>query len=193
MLRRLRFEFRYLLGDAPWDRGESPPELLAFLETHSAGRAIDLGCGTGTNAITIASYGWRAIGIDQSFVAIAKARRKAGRISPGVRFVRGDATRAAEHPAIEGPFNLALDLGCLHTLSADRRLDYAASLRSLVSIGGTYLLYSFLQPPGGAGLRWPSEAAIRSLLKTGFELANVEYGSYHDRHSAWFTYRRLGS
>ncbi|MGA9534085.1 MAG: class I SAM-dependent methyltransferase [Anaerolineales bacterium] len=193
MLRRLRFEVRYLVGDAPWDSGESPPELLEFLAAHPAGRAIDLGCGTGTNSITIAKHGWQVIGIDQSFVAIAKARRKAGRSSQQVHFVRGDAAKAHEHPAIDGPFDLALDLGCLHTLAADRRPDYAAGLRSLLSAGGTYLLYSFLQPPDKPDSRWPAEANIRSLLETGFELMGVEHGSYHERLSAWFTYRRLSS
>ena len=48
MMRKLFFEWRYLVGRAPWDTGVSPPELLSFIDTHTAGRAIDLGCGTGS-------------------------------------------------------------------------------------------------------------------------------------------------
>ena len=47
-MRRIFFELRYLLGDVPWDTGVSPPELLDFLDRHPPGRALDLGCGTGT-------------------------------------------------------------------------------------------------------------------------------------------------
>lgn len=191
MLRRLRFEVRYLVGDTPWDSGESPPELLAFLDSHPPGRALDLGCGTGTNAITMARLGWQVIGIDQSFIAIAKARRKAAHAGANLRFVRGDAAEAAQNPAIEGPFDLVLDLGCLHTLPADRLPGYLASLRSLLPPGGTYLLYSFLQPPGQPDSRWPSEPLIRDLLESGFELTSVEHGSYHERLSAWFTARKV--
>ena len=40
------------------------------------GRALDLGCGTGTNAIWLAQHGWTAVGVDFSALAIESARRK---------------------------------------------------------------------------------------------------------------------
>ena len=57
MIHRLLFELRYLLGFAPWDTGVSPPELIRLIDTHSAGHALHIGCGTGTNAITLAERG----------------------------------------------------------------------------------------------------------------------------------------
>ncbi len=60
-----------------WDTGISPPELIAFLESHPASRALDLGCGTGTNAITMAGYGWQVTGVDFVGRAIRAGRRKA--------------------------------------------------------------------------------------------------------------------
>jgi hypothetical protein len=53
--RRLFFTFAYLFGVKPWDSGISPPELVKVVEGGDAlrpGRAIDLGCGTGTNCST---------------------------------------------------------------------------------------------------------------------------------------------
>jgi len=110
-----------------------------------------------------------------------------------VPFLRGDAAQANRHPRVGGPFDLALDVGCLHSLRPDQLAAYAASLRSLVSPGGTYLLYSFLRPPAAQGSRWRTEATIRSLFEPTFELEHVEHGTYHEKQSAWFTYRRVGS
>src|SRR3989304_4662406 len=56
-LHRLHFELSYILGAAPWDRGVSPPELIAFLDSHPPGRALAIGCGTGTDAPTRAGGG----------------------------------------------------------------------------------------------------------------------------------------
>ena len=62
----------------PWDSGITPPELLEYLESRpAAGRAIDLGCGTGTNVITMARMGWQVTGVDFVPKAIDLAREKA--------------------------------------------------------------------------------------------------------------------
>ena len=52
-LRRLSFLLWYF-RDPPWDTNISPPELLDFINRHPPGRVLDLGCGTGTNVITLA-------------------------------------------------------------------------------------------------------------------------------------------
>jgi len=63
LLRRINFNLWYFRRP-PWDRGISPPELFDFISKHPAGRAIDLGCGTATNVITLAQNGWQVTGID---------------------------------------------------------------------------------------------------------------------------------
>src|SRR5881296_1344749 len=47
----------------PWDTGITPPEVERFVASHAPGRAIDLGCGTGTNAVYLARHGWSAVGV----------------------------------------------------------------------------------------------------------------------------------
>src|SRR5512139_2762941 len=61
----------------PWDSGISPPELMEFIRSSQPGRALDLGCGTGTNIISLAKNGWQVTGVDFASHAISIARRKA--------------------------------------------------------------------------------------------------------------------
>src|SRR5438132_11612963 len=61
------FQLAYLVGFKPWDSGVPPPELVEVVEGPQAlepGRALDLGCGTGTNCIYLAEHGWDATGVD---------------------------------------------------------------------------------------------------------------------------------
>ncbi|TFG49883.1 MAG: class I SAM-dependent methyltransferase, partial [Anaerolineales bacterium] len=89
---KLFFMLRYLLNDPPWDTGITPPEVYQFLEENSPGRALDLGCGTGTNVITLAEHGWQVTGIDYVPKAIRIARQKARRkgYQSEVKFLVGD-------------------------------------------------------------------------------------------------------
>ena len=92
---RLFFTWMYRRGRTPWDTGISPPELVEAVEGVGAmppGRALDLGCGTGTNCLYMARNGWQAIGVDFAAPAITRAKRKARAMSklPGaVRFIHG--------------------------------------------------------------------------------------------------------
>ena len=71
LLRRFLFHYWYF-GQPPWDTGVSPPELLDFIQNHKPGRAIDIGCGTGTNVITLANAGWNVTG-ESDMHAISRA------------------------------------------------------------------------------------------------------------------------
>ncbi|NIV37811.1 MAG: methyltransferase domain-containing protein [Anaerolineae bacterium] len=190
MLQRLYFELRYLFQDTPWDSGETPPEVHEYLEEHPPGHAIDLGCGPGTNVITLAQGGWEAVGIDISRTAIAIAHRRARRAQVDARFVRGDAARVLEYEAIQGPFDLALDIGCLHALSESARPQYAGQISGLLKPEGTYLLYSFLNVSAPNTGRWPRETEIKGLFAGEFDLQGLDHGHFRERPSAWFTFRR---
>src|SRR5437867_11299153 len=107
----------------PWDTGITPPEVERFVASHAPGRAIDLGCGTGTNAVYLARHDWTAVGVDFAGRAIAKARRRArdaGVVSRCTFYV-GDVTRL---DYLTGPFDLALDIGCLHSPPAAQGSAY---------------------------------------------------------------------
>jgi ubiquinone/menaquinone biosynthesis C-methylase UbiE len=188
MIRRLFFELRYLLGKTPWDTGISPPELIAYMRTHPPGKALDLGCGTGTNSMTMAGFGWTVVGIDISGLAIYLACRKARRSSADVSFVRGDVTREAIE---ELPFDLVLDIGCFHALPLDKKDAYIQRLMRSTRKGSDYLLYTWLNTSVQDLNLAPTEAALHKWLEPIFEFVNVSYGTDHQRTSAWICATRI--
>lgn len=177
------FELRYIIGNTPWDTGVSPPELIAFLEGNPPGRALDLGCGTGTNAITMHSYGWDVIGVDSSYFAIRRALEKTMCQAQEVDFRRLDVSRLK---GIQGPFNLILDIGCFHSLSSRARARYVPRLAQLIHPGGTYLLYTRLADPEEPKDIHPSESDIMQAFSPFFLMINKELGTDRERTSAWY-------
>ncbi|TMC46567.1 MAG: class I SAM-dependent methyltransferase [Chloroflexi bacterium] len=181
-MRRLWFSLWYWLPRRPpWDTGVTPPELVRFVESHPAGRALDLGCGTGTNVVYLARHGWSAVGVDFAGRAIAKARRRAREAGVTCTFVVGDVTRLA----VPGPFDLALDIGCLHSIPPSGRPGYATGLSRVVRPGGTYWLYAFA--PGGPAYGLTRED-VRDTFAAAFDVVRVEEGK--GRPSAWYTLAR---
>jgi cyclopropane fatty-acyl-phospholipid synthase-like methyltransferase len=185
MLHRLFFEARYLLGRPPWDTGITPPEVTAFLDARPTGRALDIGCGTGTNAVTMARRGWTVTAIDLSRVALRSARRKARAAGLTIDFRRADAGTLL---GIQGPFDFALDIGCYHSLAPAGRAGYAARLPELVAAQGVFILFSFLGDP--AEPHWPEQGEITRAFETAFRLERLDTGTTSWRPSAYFTWVR---
>ena len=185
-MRRVIFEWRYLTRHAPWDTGISPPELTAFLEEREPGSAIDLGCGTGTNTLTMARYGWRAVGVDISLLAILMARQKTRRAGLAAVFKRADVSRL---PGIEGPFDFALDIGCFHALAPVAQSHYVACLLTRLHPGADYLLYTKVRARPGDPSGAPTEYAIRALFSAHMQLVQVTQGEDRGRTSAWYHWR----
>lgn len=182
-----RFEWRYWRGRTPWDTQETPPEVLAFLKEAPPGRALDLGCGTGTNAITLANSGWTVTGIDFSPQAIYAARRKAGNQTAAIEFRIGSA---ADLSSLSGPYDFALDIGCLFNLTPAQRRRYAAGLKCLLPGGARYMLYAWL-PQQRRGKPWGiSQADVAALFEPGFSCDNIAYGEDGPGPSAWYWYTR---
>ncbi len=137
-MKRFFFNLRYLRNRIPWDSGITPPELLEFIAEYPAGRAIDLGCGTGTNVITLAQNGWQVSGVDFAPQAIKIAQRKIITAKINADLHVGDVTKLRN---IHGEFDLALDIGCFHNLE-DKKEDYLNRLDEILAPEGYWLLYA---------------------------------------------------
>lgn len=186
LYRRLSFELRYF-RHPPWDTGISPPELYAFIEAHPPGNALDLGCGTGTNVITLAMHGWQVTGLDFSRQAIHLAQRKLAAAHIQARLEVADVSRMEK---IHGPFNLILDIGCLHGVPPDRRPAYYHNLDRCLAVDGTYLLYAFWHAPGSEFANGLLDSDLETLTRM-FSLKTRQDGSDRGRRtSTWFTFTR---
>lgn len=184
------FDFHYLLGRPPWDTGVTPPEVVELIEGGlSPGRALDLGCGTGTNCIYLARHGWETVGVDFSILAIRRAQRKARQAGVDCRFYRGDVTDLA---FLADPFDLALDIGCLHSLPLEKRGRYASEVARLVRPGGLYLLYAFTPRPDRSTTRGIAPEEVHSLFAPAFAVEREEGGEDPSGPpSAWYWLRRF--
>ena len=185
MRRRLFFELRYFLGRAPWDTGITPPEVIEVLDRTPPGRALDIGCGTGTNAVDMAQRGWHVTGLDFSRRALRAARARAAAAGVTVDFLQGDAS---ELHGVTGHFEFILDIGCFHALAPDGQRRYAKRVAELAGLGAIYMLYTFLSDDSVDSL--PSRASLERLFTPAFALTRFEPGTDRRRPSAWVTFLR---
>lgn len=122
-----------------WDTGISPPELITYLDTHPTGRALDLGCGTGTNLVKMAQKGWIVVGVDFIPTAVHAARNKLSYMGLSGKVILGSVTRLYK---FSEPFNLVLDIGCFHNLTVNQKKIYIVNLSRYLKPGGNFLLYA---------------------------------------------------
>jgi SAM-dependent methyltransferase len=153
----------YAVGFRPWERaGREAAEQFGGLLDREAmerpappGRAVDLGCGTGTHAINLASRGWRAVGIDNQHRALKIARARAAASGTDVTFVHGDVT-ALRAGDIGAPADFFLDVGCFHHLPGPGRQAMADCVTVAAAPDATLLMLAFNRarrgplPPGAS-------------------------------------------
>jgi SAM-dependent methyltransferase len=196
----------YRIGLVFWQRSTPPTELIALAEGPSRltpGRALELGCGTGTDSIYLATHGWDVTAVDMVPKALATARRNAATAGVTPRFIEGDVTRLQDFGVGNG-YNLVLDFGCYHTLPEDRRPAYVASVSDAAAPGATPLLYGFKRPPRAAPLHagMTVDEVQRRFCPVGWNLVDAERSSAEtpfvsgaaDRFELWrYQLRRTGS
>lgn len=141
------YEIIYRHFRAPWEIGPRE-ELVGLVENGALTpcRAVDLGCGTGANAIFLAQHGFEVTGVDFATVGIEKASRAAADADVSVNFVVDDLT---DLQRIQGPFDFLLDYGVLDDLRLPQREHYKLSILPLTRPGSRFLLWGFEYP-----IRW---------------------------------------
>jgi ubiquinone/menaquinone biosynthesis C-methylase UbiE len=178
-----RFDDAYR-GTPPWDIGRRQPAVARLERAGRIGHSVlDVGCGTGDNAIYLARHGHDVLGIDSAPLAIEQAQRKsrASRWRSKPRFVVHDAL---ELPQIGRSFAAVIDCGLFHTLSDDERPWFVEGLRSVLEVGGCFFLLCFSEhEPGDWGPRRIRAREIHDTFreKGGFEVEAIDETYFETR------------
>lgn len=168
---RERFEPMYQ-GQAPWDIPGPQPAFVNLEEARAIhGSVLDAGCGTGENALYLASRGHDVTGVDIVPIAIERARNKARERGLKVDFQIGDALALG---ALGRNFDNVIDCGLFHTFSDEDRPRYVESLAQVLRPGGCYhvLCFSEHEPPG-EGPRRVTQQEIRESFAAGWEVRSI--------------------
>ncbi len=167
---------RYAAGDAPWDTGRVDGNLPRIISRFDIApcSALEVGCGTGTNAIWLAEHGFRVKALDVSPLAIAKAEKKTREHNPGVTFDLGDIL----HDTVPGaPFGFVFDRGCLHSHDTpEERLAFAERVANLLVEKGLWfsLIGSTDGPPREVGPPRLSAVEVVAAVEPFFEILLLE-------------------
>ncbi len=152
----IRYRILYRLGITPWDREQVPGQVRRLAaEWPQPGRALDVGCGTGRDAVHLAQHGWMVTAIDSVPQALDAARARARNTGVEVSWVQGDVTELQRARVGEG-FDLVLDRGCFHGLSDEDRERCAHGITDAAAPGAQLLMFGFVP-------RWRGGIAPRGI------------------------------
>ncbi|MFO0891891.1 MAG: class I SAM-dependent methyltransferase [Isosphaeraceae bacterium] len=173
---RERFESAYL-ETPPWDIPGPQPAIVELQEAGAIGQAVlDAGCGTGENALFLASRGHEVWGIDFIPTAIDRARAKAEDRGLAVHFRVGDAFALED---LGREFDTVIDCGLFHTFSDEDRPRYISGLGAVVRPGGRVIILCFSdEEPPGQGPRRISQRELREAFRDGWEIAEIRPASF---------------
>ena len=139
------WEHHYASGDfakLPWETNRPEEELVRLIKQGKIerGKALDLGCGSGTHAIYLARLGFDVTGLDISKSAIRIAKERARKEGVGAKFLVGNAL---DLKFGSKSFDFVFDRGCFHHLPIDLRERYVQGAHSLLRNNGKYHLICF--------------------------------------------------
>lgn len=171
----------YAEGFTPWDTGVPEPLLVQMVESGSlpTGRALDVGCGTGTNAIWLAQRGYEVLGVDVAPLAIDKAR---ARLHSGIR-CRFETLDVLATLPDGGPFQLVFDRGCFHVFDEPaERAKLAAQVAAVLAPDGVWLslIGSTEGPPRDIGPPRRSLRDVANAIEPYLEIVSVRSAEFRD-------------
>src|SRR3984957_19671610 len=185
------FRIFYRLGFTPWDGHPIAKNLQDLVEELPAGKALDLGCGTGDSSIYLAQHGWKVTGVDYVPQALEKARAKAAATNAPVDFVRADVTRLSQE-GIGANFGLIVDNGCLHNMSDGDRDAYVREVSAVAAPGARLLIVAFL-PGGRFGVRGVDSSEMERRFTPGWTVVSAGEERELDREQTptrYYLYQR---
>ena len=162
----------YRFGFAPWERRDVERTWRPLLEGPDAlaqGRALDVGCGSGRDAVYLAKHGWQVTGVDFADTGLKAARQRAQEEGVEVQWVKGDVAELGGLGLASG-YDLLYDFGCMHLLPDAGRRGLARGLGVLAGGAATLLIGAFMAGRRILLPRGIDEAELVALLGDHWEL-----------------------
>ena len=132
---------------ADTDHGGSGSDAILSeqIEHLTPGRALEIGCGTGVNAVWLAQQGWQVTAVDYSEVAVEKGKQLAAEKGVNVEFVLADASTYQP----KGQYDLITSFYI--QLFPQQRASMLANMSKALAPGGTLLFVGHDKsgPPAG--------------------------------------------
>jgi SAM-dependent methyltransferase len=188
----------YQPGPAPWDIGKPQPAVVRLAsEGRLVGPVLDAGCGSGENALHVASLGHAVIGVDVAETALTMAHEKA--VARGIvcDFAFGDAF---ELTRLGRTFETVLDCGLFHTFDAVERLRYVSNLAAVTKPNAMLYVLCFSDEGPGTGPHPIRQQDLQAAFTddAGWKVETIQQERvltrFHDEHGApaWLaTIRRI--
>ena len=171
-----RFDVMYRLGFAPWERRDVERTWQPLLDGPSApapGRALDVGCGSGRDAVYLAKQGWQVTGVDSAEAGLSAARQRAQQEGVEVQWIRGDVSDLRALGLTPG-YDLLYDFGCMHLLPDPARRGLARGIGELAAPAATLLIAAFMAGRRILLPRGIDEQELLALLGDGWELQHSQ-------------------
>jgi len=173
MTEQMDWNDRYRDGNVPWDTGRPSAELQRVLSRNNIQpcRALDLGCGTGTNSVWLAQQKFEVTGVDVAPLAVERAEQRAQAAGTKVHFVVGDVFHLLD---LNGPFAFFFDRGCYHAVRRNAPLQYAPAVaRQLASGARGLILAGNAREPHDPGPPVVTDEQICDELGSAFQILDL--------------------
>ncbi len=163
----------YRDGNLPWDTGVPSAELQSVLTQRKIRpcRALEIGCGTGTNSVWLAQQGFDVTGVDVAPLAVERAKQRGADAGVSARFAVADVLHL---PDLSGPFSFFFDRGCYHAVRRSAPQDYAPAVARQLTTGARGLILAGnAREPNTPGPPVVTEQELRDELGLAFEIIDL--------------------